>query len=59
MVYPSHHPFAHQYLVVTIAPTRPGSVHLTKVTFTYSLPSHHLPGPITDSIDVDVTVPVR
>jgi hypothetical protein len=58
MTYPSHHPWAHQYLVATIQPTRPGRVRLTKVTFEYSLPSHVLSRTVTDTVRTDVTVPV-
>ncbi len=57
MTYPEH-PFAHHYVMATITPTRPGVAHLTNVRFTYSLPSHHLPRPITDDVALDVTIPV-
>jgi hypothetical protein len=58
MTYPSHHPWAHQYLVATITPSRSGRVQLSKVTFTYSLPSHVLSRTVTDTIGTDITVPV-
>ncbi len=52
------HPFAHQYVLATILPTRPGMVRLTSVRFTYALPSHHLPRPISDDVALDLWVPV-
>ncbi|GAB3774378.1 hypothetical protein GCM10027600_36840 [Nocardioides ginsengisegetis] len=58
MTYPTH-PFAHDYVMVTVTPTRPGVAVLSNVRFTYSLPSHHLPRPITDDVAMNVTIPVR